>query len=353
MTATASGTDAYDAIGSLTLQIPANLVGVSVAATPLILKQGRYVEVVLAVNNAGQATANASPSVEAGPTPVGMVVKQSGPLPSGPVDIAGGQSRAFTWTYRAMLSGLVSFAPVVSGADANSGASVSASMTTFSVTITAAAVLDATLDIVPSQVRAGLEFEARQAVTNIGSKAATNVTSALALSDSSLAQVAQAPAGGVTLNPGDSTTFVWKLDAKREGILSLTASVSGTDQSDGETVTGVVQATLAIEPRVAGLNDGALLVAPTAMELSNPASEVRLYVKGTPNETVHIRIYTAIGGYMGKLRVVLDGVGEGEAAYLADGIGGKKPGPGAYWAVARGGGINDKKMFFVLIRKNR
>ena len=51
---------------------------------------------------------------------------------------------------------------------------------------------------------------------------------------------------------------------------------------------------------------------------------------------------------MGKAEVPLDASGYGEVTYTVAGWEGKRPGVGAYWAMADGGGVKDKKLLFVV-----
>jgi len=94
-----------------------------------------------------------------------------------------------------------------------------------------------------------------------------------------------------------------------------------------------------------------LLIAPNRLDLGGPQGEVKFHLKGDPGGVAEIRIYDSSGAFMGKMSVTLNAGGVGEATYTAEGIDGKKPAPGAYWALATGGGVNDKKLFFVVKKK--
>ncbi len=78
---------------------------------------------------------------------------------------------------------------------------------------------------------------------------------------------------------------------------------------------------------------------------------MKFWVKGNPGGETEVSVYNSAGGFMGTLKVALDAEGEGRAEYGLDGIAGRRPAPGGYFAVARGGGVSDKKIFFVVPKR--
>lgn len=107
---------------TVTVQTPANLISLLVA-TPAVVKPGDTITVTMTVQNTGQAGAlNVTPSVltVAG---TGTVAPISGPVPAS-INIPGLSAQTFTWTYKAIGNGTVTFSGNATGTDANSGAVV-------------------------------------------------------------------------------------------------------------------------------------------------------------------------------------------------------------------------------------
>jgi hypothetical protein len=92
---------------------------------------------------------------------------------------------------------------------------------------------------------------------------------------------------------------------------------------------------------------GSLMVAPNVMGPSTAAASVSFFVRGTPGAVVEARVFNASGRSMGSVRITLDGAGKGEGRYPLAGVEGRKPGPGIYWVVIDGGGVSDRRRFFV------
>ena len=99
-------------------------------------------------------------------------------------------------------------------------------------------------------------------------------------------------------------------------------------------------------PLTAGL--GTLLIAPNVLDASAAGQGIVFLAKGDPNGLVEVRIFDSAGQAMGILRIPLDANGEGRTYYTKDGVGGRRPGPGLYWALAAGGGVNDRRKFMVV-----
>ncbi|MBU7012514.1 MAG: hypothetical protein HXS46_17675 [Theionarchaea archaeon] len=107
---------------TVTVQTPANLISLLVA-TPAVVKPGDTITVTMTVQNTGQAGAlNVTPSAltVAG---TGTVTLISGPVPAS-INIPGLSAQTFTWTYKAIGNGTVTFSGNAIGTDANSGAVV-------------------------------------------------------------------------------------------------------------------------------------------------------------------------------------------------------------------------------------
>ncbi|HEX8436446.1 hypothetical protein, partial [Archangium sp.] len=106
---------------TVSVQRPATLTGV--LAAPSHVRPGSLFDVVLTVTNTGSATARdvlpTVPSVSSGVAEPATV-----PSPS-PVELAGGASTTYTWSYRAVSQGKVSFTTSTSGTDGNARTPVS------------------------------------------------------------------------------------------------------------------------------------------------------------------------------------------------------------------------------------
>ncbi len=101
------------------------------------------------------------------------------------------------------------------------------------------------------------------------------------------------------------------------------------------------------------LEKGRVMIAPNVLDLSKPGASVKFHMKGDPFGQVELSIYDAAGQYMGKKSVTLNAGGTGVVSYNRDGVDGYLPAPGAYWILARGGGVNDKKLFFAVSERGK
>jgi len=132
----------------------------------------------------------------------------------------------------------------------------------------------------------------------------------------------------------DATGSLWISDYGYDRIRKVSYGTSRQAQSRLDQVTGKM-------PR------GSLMVAPNVMGPSTAAASVSFFVRGTPGAVVEARVFNASGRSMGSVRITLDGAGKGEGRYPLAGVEGRKPGPGIYWVVIDGGGVSDRRRFFV------
>jgi len=95
------------------------------------------------------------------------------------------------------------------------------------------------------------------------------------------------------------------------------------------------------------ITKGHIIIAPNRLDLSSPSGKVKFHLKGDAGGVVTIRIYDAAGRYMGETEVTLNSGGVATVEYGLAGFGGYPPAAGAYWALATGGGVDDRKLFFV------
>jgi hypothetical protein len=99
------------------------------------------------------------------------------------------------------------------------------------------------------------------------------------------------------------------------------------------------------------VTSGQLVIAPTRLDLAHPDSAVKFHLHGSSGGSVEIRVFDAAGEYVGRQVVSLDAGGVGTGSLTISGVGGRALTAGAYWAVASGGGVNDKKLFYVARKK--
>ncbi len=98
---------------AVTVQEPAILR--ASASSPATAVEDQTVEVTLTVTNTGgQPATGIVPAAAIGPG-AGLVMAETGPLPSGPVTLAPGTAQTFTWTYTLLDSGSITFTLTAQG----------------------------------------------------------------------------------------------------------------------------------------------------------------------------------------------------------------------------------------------
>jgi sugar lactone lactonase YvrE len=95
------------------------------------------------------------------------------------------------------------------------------------------------------------------------------------------------------------------------------------------------------------LRKGSILIAPNVLDPAAGRPVVGFHLQGNAGGRTDVALYNAAGRCVRIMHVVLDATGAGEASYSSAGASGRPLGPGVYWAVASGGGVNDRKPFFV------
>jgi N-acetylneuraminic acid mutarotase len=96
---------------------------------------------------------------------------------------------------------------------------------------------------------------------------------------------------------------------------------------------------------------GKMVAAPNNLALADPTGKIKLHLKGNAGSSVEIRIYNPAGQFMGKKTVTLNSGGVAMVEYGVEGWDGYKPTLGAYWALAEGGGVKDRKIIFITGKK--
>ena len=220
---------------TLLIQKPAALTA-SIAASPAAANTGQPLTVTVTAKNAGEATAQGvAPALSIGGAGATVV---SGPTPSS-ASITGGSSQAFTWSLHGDVVGTVTFSSTLSGTDVNTAQTVSASTPTpANVAVQTPASLSSAFASLPALVNVGQTFQLTLTVTNSGDSAANAVAPAVVLSGSGSATLSSGPApASATIAGHTSQAFAFTYTGSAAGPIGFKGSPSGTDATDGKTVT--------------------------------------------------------------------------------------------------------------------
>lgn len=169
---------------------------------------------------------------------------------------------------------------------------------------------------------------------------------------------------GLFMTPGTSFTFTITGTVGSVSAPTTVNNAAWLSASDGcssiQVMTNVTSFSLAPTttptvpvppPLVVEVKKGSLKIGPNKLDMANPSGQVKFHLKGDPGGVTEVRIYNMAGQYMGTIPVLLNAGGVGVASYDLKGVDGYIPVPGAYWALAQGGGVNDKKLFFIVSKK--
>lgn len=230
---------ASDRTDPVVVQLPARI-AVAIGVPPVVNADQAFT-VWADVTNLGEA---AAAGVSAAVTAAGGASYASGPLPPPPVLLAGGATQRFQWTYVAgPAPDAVGFGATATGADANSGAPLSATAAGGIVTVQRPATLVTAFVTAPASVNTGQTFGVRVRVSNSGDSAALGVLPAVACDACAL----RTSPGATDLAGGAAAEWDLTFDAGVLGSWTLRASASGTDATDGVLrQSAVAQAPLAI-----------------------------------------------------------------------------------------------------------
>jgi uncharacterized repeat protein (TIGR01451 family) len=137
-----------------------------------------------------------------------------------------------------------------SGADANSGAPVAVTGYPPSVLVAPAALLRASADALPALIREGETFGVALTISNTGGAGAGGLGPSLVFNNLVRAGVVSgpSPAGPVTIMGGGMETFVWQVQAREAGSLTISLSGTGTDLLNLFPAGAGVSATLTVSP---------------------------------------------------------------------------------------------------------
>jgi len=243
-TGTAAGSDA---ITGLPISVPTNwpIVFVQAAAqisarwltVPPMVVPGQSFTATLGVSNGGEALARDVAPVPNPPSvAAGGSATLSGSPAAAPLDVPGGSTAVFSWTFTAAGTPPDSLTLTASanGADANSGAVLSAGpIVSPAMALTTPSALIASMSM-PAAALRGDTFTVTLSVTDSGGVGINSVTpSTPVASGTGGVQLLTGPVPtSQNLAGGAGGSFTWTYAATSNGAIALSGSVSGTDAID-------------------------------------------------------------------------------------------------------------------------
>ncbi|HEY8207443.1 MAG TPA: hypothetical protein VIG99_08185, partial [Myxococcaceae bacterium] len=244
---------------------------------PANLSRGQTFTATMVVTNTGQATANSvlpSPNPPTQTKTGGANATTSTALTA--VNIAGGASATFSWTYteNGTSAGTLQLSAGAAGTDANSGVAVTAASTSTGVAnvVNRAALTSAITG--PTAAVAGDQFAVTMLVTNTGGAPANAVTpSALTPTVTGVTLSLLTSPSPATINGGASFTFVWtySTSAASNGTVRFSGNAAGTDAYSGTAVASTStnsNTTNIVTPAAAGLTS-AIVTKPRVVPVSD------------------------------------------------------------------------------------
>lgn len=210
--------------GTVRVRSPAALS--ATLAVPANTAVGQGFTAQLSVTNTGEAAAvNVTPCALS-TSGLGSV-STSAPSPAS-APLAPGATTTFAWPVTATAAGSVQLASCATGSDAELGAAIASAAATATTAITVPVILTSTL-AVRAWVGLGKSFTVTMQVTNTGSATATVSPSALALGGAGTVSLNGAPAGGVSIASGATTSFVWTYASTALGNVTFAGNATGSD----------------------------------------------------------------------------------------------------------------------------
>jgi len=212
--------------------LPPGILTCAMAVSPSATTVGDSAMVRMTVfNNGANPVSGLTPWMMPGP---GYV---DGPDPAGPVSLSPGSSVTFTWDYLATGVWPVTemlFSATVTGQDAVTGAPL-ACQSAARLRILPSARLELAATVSPAVIAVGQAVTLTLGVRNAGTGAASLSPTAILPPDGCVSlQSGPAPAGPVTVGPGETMQFSWVLLAGAAGTVVVRPGVSGTDQTTGQ-----------------------------------------------------------------------------------------------------------------------
>ncbi len=222
---------------------------------PAMIASGQAFTATFGVTNSGEALANGVAPVPNPPTVAatsGSASLSASPALA-PVDVPGGSTAVFTWTFTAAGTppASLSLAAGASGRDANSGTALSVpSVTSATILLRTPSALAASLSAPATTLRDDV-FTVTLSVTDSGGVGVNGLAPTLTFSGTGGAQMLSGPAPAAQdLAGGGTASFTWIFSATLNGAIALSAAVSGTDAVDGTARSATAGATVAISDAV-------------------------------------------------------------------------------------------------------
>lgn len=198
----------------------------------LAVTQGLPLTVYVTVFNTGEVPVTGVTPVLAPDSGGALVSPNTGPVPPGPVTIAGGGSQRFTWTYNTVGAGDVEFSETTTATDTGLGTALTSTMTGLEA-INAPSMLLPAWKLSATTVEQGALFVERLTVSNTGGTAAWYVTPSaspvVASPWRALQTAGPVPPSQAILAPGATATFTYTFRATATGYIDLSATVGGQD----------------------------------------------------------------------------------------------------------------------------
>lgn len=255
-------------------------------SAPTTVTAGQSYSATLVVRNTGTALATMvgpDVAVPMATTASGNATATTTSPAAMPVDLPGGASVSFVWTYVAAGTGSLSLSVGARGLRA-SGAQVTAAAATANTNVVAAGMLNITSLTSPGTVQRGQTFTVSMTVRNSGGSTLAGVLPSplrptTTATGGAAATTTSTPTAQM-LAPGASTTFTWSFveSGTAAGSLTFNAGATATDGASGPVVTApATQSNLTV------------VVAPAALVIETVTVPVRVSRGQTFNVAVTVR----------------------------------------------------------------
>jgi len=227
---------------SVIVQRPAELIS-QISIQQKEISEGQIFTVTMTVTNESEVTVEEVKPLDWSTIGEGVVEPLFGPVPASIREILGGESHQYTWTYKAIREGDITFEGKASGNDANSGIGVESKITTSSSVIVRSLELESKIIVSPEKISEGQTLTVTMTVTNTGGAGAKEVV------PSSLIILGKAETSGPKLESGphpakldipagESKTYTWRYTTITgdAATVSFSGNVTGIDTNSGEEV---------------------------------------------------------------------------------------------------------------------
>ncbi len=320
-TATVTATDARSGSGlstgavvSGTISITPAAVLVAAASTSATAIVGQAVTVVLTVTNTGGEDAV---NVTVGPAGnAGLLVRETGPIPAGPLTIPPGGAQNFIWTYSVTGAGTLPITLTVNGQTCGGAVLLVKSATAAVTGLRPGTLLMSAVRLAPPSAQIGGNFSASCTLTN-GGDAGVDVVSLFRAFGAGSTGGAGAPGAIVppptfSLGGGASVVVGWTYTASAPcGGFTVQASATGQENGTGRLMFTSINTS----------NQAFITGTPTGIAFTPPASQARVQQPvqllahvtdscglGVPGATVNFTVLDGLGT-LSTMSGLTDGAG--------------------------------------------